>query len=71
MPECDFCGCYSAKPGKGWAAVRRCDPERIDGPRVAVFCPPCAASHFGHPPEVAVNYVCVFESPDASLPRSP
>ena len=50
MLECDFCGCYSPKPGKGWFAVRRYDPEGIDGVSVAVFCPPCAAAEFGHRP---------------------
>ena len=61
MLECDFCGCYSPKPGKGWAAVRRYDPEGIDGLCVAVFCPPCAAAEFGHRPDVAAEYVCIWE----------
>ena len=71
MLECDFCGCYSPKPGKGWAAVRRYDPEGIDGVWVAVYCPPCAAAELGHRPDVAARYVCVFEPPDPSLPSSP
>ena len=63
MLECDFCGCYSPKPGKGWAAVRTYDPEGIDGLCVAVFCPPCAAAELGHRPEVAAEYVCIWEQP--------
>ena len=46
------------------------DPEGIDGLVVAVFCPPCAAAEFGHRPEVAASYVCVFQPPDPSLPTS-
>ena len=71
MLECDFCGCYSPEPGKGWAAVRRYDPEGVDGLCVAVYCPPCAAAEFGHRPDVAARYVCLFEPPDPNLPTSP
>ena len=64
MLECDFCGCHSSEPGKGWAAVRRYDPERIDGLWVAVFCPACAASELGHRPDVAASHLCVFDRPE-------
>ena len=60
MLECDFCGCYSAKPGRGWAAYYRNGPDGLDGLGVVVFCPPCAAALHGHRPEVGANYVCVF-----------
>ena len=61
MLECDFCGCYSAKPGKGWAAVRRYDPEGTEGLVVAIFCPPCAAAELGHRPEAAADHVCIWK----------
>jgi hypothetical protein len=60
MLECDFCGCFSEKPGKGWAAYRVDDRVEIEAPFVAVYCPPCAASQFGHRPDLAAEYVCVF-----------
>jgi hypothetical protein len=59
MLECDFCGCYSEKPSKGWVACRM-DDRVIETPFVAVYCPPCAASQFGHRPGLAATYVCVF-----------
>ena len=61
MLECDFCGCYSEKPGKGWVARRLDDRVEIETPFVAVYCPPCAASEFGHRPGLASRYVCIFE----------
>jgi hypothetical protein len=59
--ECDFCGCYSEEPGKGWAAYRMEDRVGIEEPFVAVYCPVCAASEFGHRPGLGATYVCVFE----------
>ena len=61
MLECDFCGCHTEKPGKGWAAYRADDRVESEAPFVAVYCPPCAASQFGHRPDLAAEYVCVFE----------
>ena len=63
MLECDFCGCYSPKPGKGWVALYRYDPNGIDEPRIAIFCPPCAAAEYGFRPDVAVDYECIWEPP--------
>ncbi len=69
MLECDFCGCFSHSPGKGWAAYRRADPDGIAEPRIAVYCPPCAAAEFGLRPDVAASHVCMFErSPTLSEP---
>ena len=42
---------------KGWAGYHRDDPEGIDEPRVALFCPPCAAAMHGLLPEIAATYV--------------
>ena len=61
MLECDFCGCYSPKPVRGWVALYRADPDGIDEPRLAIFCPPCAASEYGYRPDVAANYECVWK----------
>lgn len=57
MLECDFCGCVAFHADKGWAAYHRNDPEGIDEPRVALFCPPCAAAVHGLLPEIAAIYV--------------
>jgi hypothetical protein len=65
MLECDFCGCYTPKPGRGWAAYHRSGPNGIDEPRVAVFCPPCAAAVHGHRPDVAAKYVCIWKPQDS------
>jgi hypothetical protein len=59
MLECDFCGCHTTQPGEGWAAYHRDNPEGIGEPRVAVFCPPCAAARHALLPEVAATYVRV------------
>jgi hypothetical protein len=70
--ECDFCGCYCASPGKGWAAYHRHDPGWIDESRVAVFCPRCAAAEYGHRPDVGAEYVCIWEpQPRPSEPSEP
>ena len=61
MLECDFCGCYSPKPVRGWVALYRADPDGIDEPRLAIFCPPCAASEYGYRPDVAANYECSWK----------
>ena len=63
MLECDFCGCCCHEPGKGWAAYHRYDPDGIAEPRIALYCPPCAAAEFGHRPDVAASHVCEFERP--------
>ena len=59
--ECDFCGCYAPKPRRGWVAHYRDDPKEIDEPRIAIFCPPCAAAEYGFRPDVAATYECIFE----------
>jgi hypothetical protein len=59
--ECDFCGCYAPKPRRGWVAHYRDDPKGIDEPRIAIFCPPCAAAEYGFRPDVAATYECIFE----------
>ena len=63
MLECDFCGCCCHEPGKGWAAYHRHDPDGLAEPRIALYCPPCAAAEFGHRPDVAAGHVCEFERP--------
>ena len=47
MLECNLCGCYVAKPGKGWVAYHADDSDGTDELRGAVFCPPCAAASGG------------------------
>ena len=37
MLECDFCGCYTPKPGKGWVAYLEGEPTRIDEQAVATL----------------------------------
>ena len=71
MLECDFCGCYSPEPTKGWVAFPNEDHAGKEEPGVLLYCPPCAAAEFGHRPDVAARYVCVFEPPDPTLPSSP
>jgi len=66
MLECDFCGCYTPKPGKGWAAYLEGEPSRIDEPGVVIYCPPCAAAFFGFRPDVAARYVCIFDPPPSA-----
>jgi hypothetical protein len=67
MLECDFCGCTSEKPGKGWVAYRMDDRIELAELFIAVYCPPCAASEFGHRPGLAATYDCAFED----VPRAP
>ena len=57
MLECDFCGCVAFHPDKGWAGYHRDEPEGIDEPRVALFCPSCAAAMHGLSPEIAATHV--------------
>ena len=55
---CTECGCVSGELGRGWAAHVLRDPDDpLDPPTIAVYCPPCAASEFGHRPEAADSYV--------------
>ena len=65
MLECDFCGCYTPKPGKGWVAYLGGggEPARIDESGVVIYCPPCAAAFFGFRPDVAARYICIFDPP--------
>ena len=70
MLECDFCGCYSPEPGKGWVAFPKEDHAGKDEPAVLVYCPPCAAAVFGHRPDVAADHVCIWK-PMASDTHGP
>ena len=61
MLVCDFCACHTTQAGEGWAAYHRDNPEEIGEPRVAVFCPPCAAARHALLPEVAAESVCIWK----------
>jgi hypothetical protein len=61
MLYCIECGCCSGELGKGWVAYLCDDAGGIEGPSIAIYCPPCAAAEFGYRPEVAANYVCAWE----------
>ena len=61
MLECDFCGCYSPKPGKGWVAHPRGEDAGNDESGVLVYCPPCAAAVFNYPLAAAAGHVCVWK----------
>ena len=64
MVYCVECGCCSGELAKGWVAMRLDDPDTdvIDeGPTIALYCPPCAAAEFGYRPDVAADYVCVWD----------
>jgi hypothetical protein len=58
---CEECGCCSGELGKSWVAYMCNDPDGIDTPRIAVYCPPCAAAEFGYRPDIAANYMCAWE----------
>jgi hypothetical protein len=51
--RCDECGCVSMS-GPGWVAFLAADADESEPPSVAIFCPPCAARHFGY--EARVPY---------------
>ena len=61
MLYCVECGCCSGEIGKGWTAFHCDDPNGSEQPRIALYCPPCAASEFGYKPDVAARYVCAWE----------
>lgn len=61
MLICVECGCCSDELAKGWAAYQGTDPDGIEPDDVSVYCPVCAAQHFGFRPELAETYVCVWE----------
>jgi hypothetical protein len=61
MLECDFCGCYSPKPGRGWVAYLGDERVTMDEPGVLIYCPPCAAAVFGFRPDVAAEYICFWQ----------
>ena len=63
MLECDFCGCYSPKPDKGWIAFHGNEDTVTDQPGVLIYCPKCATAVFGLRPDLAVGHVCVWKSP--------
>ena len=69
MLECDFCGCYSPNPGKGWAAYHPEDADGFDESGVRVYCPACANAWFGHRPEAAAKHVCIWKPPPDSRPK--
>jgi hypothetical protein len=55
---CVECGCVSGELGRGWTALLTQDPDDpLDPPGIAVYCPPCAATEFGHRAELAEGYV--------------
>jgi hypothetical protein len=58
---CVECGCCSGDLGKGWTAFVCRDPDELDPPVLAVYCPPCAAAEFGYRPDVAAKYVCAWD----------
>ena len=58
LPVCVECGCVSGELGRGWAAYLCRDPDDpSDGAAVTLYCPPCAASEFGHRRETADDYI--------------
>jgi hypothetical protein len=67
---CEECGCCSGELGKSWVAYMCNDPDGIDEPRIAVYCPPCAAAEFGHRPDIAANYVCAWEPLPGQAPEA-
>jgi hypothetical protein len=67
MLTCVECGCCSGELGRAWSAWLCEDPDGVDEPLIAVYCPPCAAREFGYRPDVAANYVCAWEP----LPSEP
>ena len=58
---CVECGCCAGEIGHGWTAWICNDPDEVDPPTIAVYCPPCAAEEFGYRPEVAAHYVRSWE----------
>jgi hypothetical protein len=55
---CIECGCVSGELGRGWAAYLTRDPDSPrDPPGIVLYCPPCAASEFGHRPDAAEAYI--------------
>lgn len=55
---CMECGCVSGERGRGWAAFVCQDPDdELDPPAINVYCPPCAASEFGHRPDAGGAYI--------------
>jgi hypothetical protein len=67
---CEECGCCSGELGKSWVAFMCNDPDGIDEPRIAVYCPPCAAAEFGHRPDIAADYVCAWEPLPGQAPEA-
>jgi len=65
---CEECGCCSGELGKGWVAYTCDDPDGIDEPRIAIYCPPCAAAEFGYRPELGEKYVRGWERLPDSQP---
>jgi hypothetical protein len=65
MLHCEQCGC-SGDLGTGWVTVVHADLEEIgDKPWIGELCPPCAAAELGYRPDVAENYVCVWQHPSS------
>ena len=67
MLECDFCGCYSPEPGKGWVAYPQKD-YASDEQAVLIYCPKCAGAEFGIRPDLAADYVCIWKPSDTHDP---
>jgi hypothetical protein len=66
---CGECGCCAGALPRGWAAFLSEDPDGIDEPGIAVYCPVCAAREFGYRPDVAERYVRAWEPLPAETPR--
>jgi hypothetical protein len=68
---CIECGCCCGEFGRGWVAFRCDDPDPDEGdpePAIALYCPPCAAAEFGYRPDVAAEYVCIWDPLPAKAP---
>lgn len=61
MLVCTECGCTCCELGKGWVAYTCLDPDDVDPPALAIYCPVCAAAEFGHRPDIAATYVRAWE----------
>ena len=56
----------------GWVTFVRADTdEGDDTPWIGGYCPPCAAARFGYRPDVAENYVCVWDTIKAETAEGP
>lgn len=70
MLVCEQCGC-SGELGMGWVSFVRGDLDEVEAAWTGAFCPPCAAARFGHRPDLAEHYVCVWEPPRSEGVEAP